>query len=400
MRLIRLMGALAALTLAAPALAQSAAPVMASSPDGTVSVAVTIDGDGRAAYAVSRKGKAILAPSKLGFLFTDVVKLDRRIEVTGQELRDFDETWTQPWGEWTTIRNHYRELKVDFRETTALARVFTVTFRLYNDGVGFRYEFPDQPNMRHANIAEELTEFAFASDGTAWWKPAFLWNREEYLYNKTALSAVANADTPITIRLADGTHVALHEAALVDYSGMAVARTEGNTLRAALHPGAGEAKVRKHGAWNSPWRTLIIADVAGCLDINASVKAARFVRFCDCFNIPLLVFEDVPGFLPGTDQEWHGIIKHGAKLLYAFSEATARPSLQPRWRVVRLTVVNLAQSILLGFRPALRNLRQGFPSSLLQDQSLICLQGAAPWCPKHRQWHSCLRQAASTILVI
>jgi alpha-glucosidase len=127
---------------------------------------------------------------------------------------------------------------------------------------GFRYEFPDQPNLRHANIADELTEFAFASDGTAWWKPAFLWNREEYLYNKTALSAVANADTPVTIKLADGTHVALHEAALVDYSGMAVSRTEGTTLRAALHPGAGEAKVRKHGAWNTPWRTLIIADDA------------------------------------------------------------------------------------------------------------------------------------------
>ena len=113
-----------------------------------------------------------------------------------------------------TIRNRYRELKVHFKETTALARVFTVTFRLYEDGVGFRYEFPEQPNLAQANIADELTEFVFASDGTAWWKPAFLWNREEYLYNKTPLSAVSNADTPITIKLADGTHVALHEAAL------------------------------------------------------------------------------------------------------------------------------------------------------------------------------------------
>ncbi len=248
--------------LLAPVTARAEPVASATSPDGSVQVEVSIDGDGRAAYAVNRNGKPVLAPSKLGFLFTDTTKIDRRLALTGQEAHEFDETWTQPWGEWKNIRNHYRELKVRLKETSTLARGFTVTFRLYDDGVGFRYEFPDQPALAQANIADELTEFAFASDGTAWWKPAFLWNREEYLYNKTPLSAVSNADTPITIKLADGTHVALHEAALVDYSGMAVARTEGNTLRAALHPGAGEPKVQKKGAWNTPWRTLIIADNA------------------------------------------------------------------------------------------------------------------------------------------
>ena len=252
-----------ALLIALPAAAQ--APVRASSPGGAVTVEVTLDGDGRAAYAVSRKGKPILGQSRLGFLFTDVAKIDRSLAVTGQETRDFDETWQQPWGEWSQIRNHYRELKVQFKETKGLGRVFTVTFRIYDDGVGFRYEFPDQPNMHHANIAEELTEFAFAQDGTAWWKPAFLWNREEYLYNKTALSALGTADTPVSIRFADGIHVALHEAALVDYSGMAVVRTEGNTLRAQLTPGAGGPKVIKHGAWSTPWRTLIVADDAAGL---------------------------------------------------------------------------------------------------------------------------------------
>ena len=252
------------LALAAlPALAQQTpGPVTATSPDGSVSVTLTIDGDGRAAYAVSRKGKPVLAPSKLGFLFTDVAKIDRHLAVTGQETRDFDETWSQPWGEWAQIRNHYRELKVHLKETTALARAFTVTFRLYDDGVGFRYEFPQQESLPKANIAEELTEFAFAQDGTAWWKPAFLWNREEYLYTKTALSALGTADTPVTIKLADGNYAALHEAALVDYSGMAVARTEGTTLRAVLTPGAGKPKVEKQGAWSTPWRTLILADSA------------------------------------------------------------------------------------------------------------------------------------------
>ncbi len=262
MRRLETLAALVTLTFAVPAVAQTATPVRATSPDGTIAVELMIDSDGRAAYAVSRKGKAVLAPSKLGFLFTDAAKIDRRLMVAGQEVSDFDQTWQQPWGEWSSIRNHYRALKVHLKETTALARVFTVTFRIYNDGVGFRYEFPEQPNLAHANVAEELTEFAFAQDGTAWWKPAFLWNREEYLYNKTALSALGTADTPVTIKLADGTHVALHEAALVDYSGMAVARAEGTTLRAQLTPGAGKPKVEKHGAWTTPWRTLIIADDA------------------------------------------------------------------------------------------------------------------------------------------
>ena len=260
MKPMRLLTAVAALSFAMPAAAQTAAG--ASSPDGSISVTLTTDGDGRPVYSISRKGQAILNQSRLGFLFTDVPKLDRHLQITGQESSEFDQTWQQPWGEWQTIRNRYRELKVHLKETTALARVFTVTFRIYDDGVGFRYEFPDQPNLRQTNIAEELTEFAFASDGTAWWKPAFLWNREEYLYNRTALSAVGTADTPVTIKLADGTHVALHEAALVDYSGMAVARTEGNTLRAQLTPGAGRPKVTKSGAWTTPWRTLIIADGA------------------------------------------------------------------------------------------------------------------------------------------
>lgn len=259
-----ILGAAAALLAASPAMAEVPArgPVSATSPGGTVKVELTIDGDGRAAYAVTRGGTPIIAPSRLGFLLTDAVKIERRLEVTGTQVRDFDETWTQPWGEWTSIRNRYREFKVTLRETTALGRVFTVTFRLYDDGLGFRYEFPEQAAMPHANIADELTEFNFAQDGTAWWKPAFLWNREEYLYNRTPLSAMSTADTPVTIKLADGTHVALHEAALVDYSGMAVTRTEGTSLRANLTPGADGPKVRKHGAWTTPWRTLIIADNA------------------------------------------------------------------------------------------------------------------------------------------
>ena len=250
--------------IVAPAAAVGQAVATVKSPNGMVSVSVSFDGDGRALYAVSRGGKPVIAPSRLGFMFTDAPKIERDLMYVSQSTRDEDGTWEQPWGEWRTIRNHFREMRVTIREKKWLHRQFDVVFRLYDDGVGFRYEVPDQADLHHANIAEELTEFSFAQDGTAWWKPAFLSNREEYLYQRTALSALGTADTPVTIKLDDGTHVALHEAALVDYSGMAVARSEGTKLRAVLTPGAGRPKVVKSGSWTTPWRTLIIAnDAAG-----------------------------------------------------------------------------------------------------------------------------------------
>ncbi len=254
--------------LAAPTLAQTApvAPATVTSPDGSIVVAVATDGDGRALYTVTRKGKPIVTPSRLGFLFTDARKIERNLKITTTARATRDENWEQPWGEWRSIRDHHNELRVRLQETTALARVMDVVFRVQDDGVGFRYEFPTQPNLPKANIAEELTEFNFAQGGTAWWKPAFLWNREEYLYNRTPLAAIGTAATPMTAKLDDGTHVTIHEAALVDYSSMALLRNEQpNSFKAQLTPGSSGPKVTKSGAFNTPWRTLIIADDAAGL---------------------------------------------------------------------------------------------------------------------------------------
>jgi alpha-glucosidase len=259
--MLRTIVAAAVLAGAAPALAQGQ-PATVSSPDGAITVTVSTDNDGRALYSVSRRGEAIIAPSRLGFLFTDARKIERNLKIADVTRASRDETWEQPWGEWRTIRSQHNEMRVRLMETTALGRVMDVVFRVQNDGVGFRYELPAQEKLPKANIAEELTEFNFASGGTAWWKPAFLWNREEYLYQKTPISAVGTAATPITIKLDSGTHVALHEAALVDYASMAVMKTEGNSFKAVLTPGAGAPKVEKSGAWTTPWRTLIIADDA------------------------------------------------------------------------------------------------------------------------------------------
>ncbi|WP_010186240.1 glycoside hydrolase family 97 protein [Sphingomonas sp. PAMC 26605] len=235
----------------------------ATSPDGRIQVTVATDGEGHATYAIVRKGETIVTPSRLGFLFTDAPKLDRHLHIVSVKRGAADSTWTQPWGEWQSIRDNHTELRVRLQENDGAQRILDVVFRLQDDGVGFRYEFPEQPNLKTINIAEELTQFAFAEDATAWWKPAFEWNREEYLYNRTPLRGVGTAATPITLKLASGTHVALHEAALVDYAGMAVAKVgDSNTLKAVLTPGAGAPKVTRTGPFTTPWRTLIIADDA------------------------------------------------------------------------------------------------------------------------------------------
>ncbi|WP_298580779.1 glycoside hydrolase family 97 protein [uncultured Luteimonas sp.] len=259
----------ALLLCATAATASAAAPpskAQACSPGNVLCVELGTDNDGRPSYAVLREGRAVIAPSRLGMLFTDVPKFERNLEIAAQRQRRFDETWEQPWGERREIRNHYNELTVTLRERSGPRRDFDVVFRLYDDGLGFRYAFRDQPGLAHLNIAEELTEFTLAEDATAWWIPAFEWNREEYLYNTTPLQQVGDAQTPITLRTGDGLHVSIHEAALVDYSGMNLTRVEGRRLKAALTPGSGtSAKVSVATPFSTPWRTLQVAPRAGDL---------------------------------------------------------------------------------------------------------------------------------------
>ncbi|CAN7194187.1 glycoside hydrolase family 97 protein [Pseudoxanthomonas sp. LjRoot168] len=240
-----------------------------TSPDGSLIVELSTDNDGRPAYAVSRKGQPVIAPSRLGFLLLDAPKFERNIEIVQPRTRAFDETWEQPWGERRFIRNHFNELTVTLKEKAKPFRSFDVVFRVFDDGVGFRYRFPKQPGLEQVKISEELTEFSLARDATAWWIPAGEWNREEYLYHRTPVQQVGDAQTPITFKFEDGTHLSIHEAALVDYSGMNLTRVEDRKLKAALTPGIGEGKVVRAAPFDTPWRTLLLSDDAAGLAMSS-----------------------------------------------------------------------------------------------------------------------------------
>lgn len=262
---------LAAQTVFAPAaLAQSAnGPLEVSSPGGVLSVRLgfgeaNID-KGIPTYEVRRFGRPVVDRSKLGFRFANALDLSPYMEVTQAERRSVDVTWEQPWGEKRFIRNHFNELAVTFTETTALKRRMRVVFRVYDDGIGFRYELPDQPNLKEALITEELTEFRFAEDATAWWIPARKPNRYEYIYQTTPLNDVFMAHTPVTMRTGDGLHISIHEAALVDYASMVLRRTDNNAFQADLTPWSDGVRVRVNSPFVTPWRTLQIADTAGGL---------------------------------------------------------------------------------------------------------------------------------------
>ncbi len=252
--------------IASPALAAPLAS--ASSPDGSITVSFDGDGDGHALYAVTRNGKPLIASSRLGFLLSDSYAMVRDFAFVDAAKANGDDTWEQPWGERRYVRSHYNELLVRYQQKSGLKRMMAIRFRVFNDGVGFRYEIPDQPNLKVMNIAEELTEFDVAQPGTAWWITGGEWNRYEQIYQKTAIDAVSTAHTPITMRLNDGTHLAFHEAALVDYSAYWFKRVEGQKFRTMLSPSSRGPKVVRTAPFNTPWRTIRITNDAAKLVEN------------------------------------------------------------------------------------------------------------------------------------
>ena len=238
------------------------------SPDGSIVVEFSLS-DGVPRYRVSNDGREVIGASRLGFLFGSDGTLADDLLITESSTSSFDETWTQVWGEVKTIRNNYTELRVGLSQTGDLRRM-NVVFRVFDDGIGFRYELPAQEHSRDIVITDELTEFAISEDARTWWIPAYGDNRYEYLYTESTLSSLRSeapdgVHTPLTIETDDGLYLSLHEAALTGYSSMTLSNTHGTTLEADLEPWSDGTKVKAVTPLTTPWRTIQIADTPGDL---------------------------------------------------------------------------------------------------------------------------------------
>lgn len=237
-----------------------AASLAVSSPDGKITFTLS-DDNSQPTYQVSFNDKTIIQPSKLGFDFATAASMRDGLSITTHQRNSVDSSWQQPWGEARVIQDKHNELAVTFAKQTDKSPQYTVRVKVFDDGVGFRYEVAQNQALY---ITRELTEFAFAQSdkSTAWWIPARGWNRYEYVYNTTPLHDAPHVHTPFTLKNQDGVHISVHEAALIDYAGMTLNQRRPGTFVADLTPWSDGVAVKTNGKFNTPWRTLQIGDEA------------------------------------------------------------------------------------------------------------------------------------------
>ena len=256
------------------------------SPNGQLRLNFSINAQGEPVYELYYKDKVVIKPSKLGLELKDDPGLMNGFTLAGVQTSTFDETWQPVWGEEKEIRNHYNEMAVTLNQQ-AQGRHIVLRFRLFDDGLGFRYEFPLQKNLNYFVIKEEHTQFAMAGDHTAFWIPGD-YDTQEYDYTESRLSEIrglmpgaitdnasqtqfspTGVQTALQMKTADGLYINLHEAALVDYSCMHLNLDDKNLVfESWLTPDAQGNKGYLQAPCTSPWRTVIVSDDAR--DILAS----------------------------------------------------------------------------------------------------------------------------------
>lgn len=241
-----------------------------TSPNGLLKVHFHLE-KGVPFYAVSYKGESFIADSKMGFLLKDQPGLDKDFTLISFTQSVANQTWTQPWGEVKEIRNNYQAGIISLEEKGGSKRKLNIEFRVFDDGVGFRYEFPQQAGLKEFIITDELTEFSLAKDFTAWWIPAYLKDGDiemdsEFLFRKDSVSGLnEKMHTPLTMQSGDSLFISIHEAALMDYAAMTLNRTNDQTLKADLVPWANGNLVEAVAPMKTPWRTIQVADKPGDL---------------------------------------------------------------------------------------------------------------------------------------
>lgn len=235
-----------------------------SSPNNILQVEIMVT-DGIPYYKIYRFNRELISKSRLGFRLKEGFDLSKNFIVKKVQRDTVDTIWTQVWGEKHKIRNHYHELTLYLEGNNYSTGKMILVFRVFDDGVGFRYIIPSQRKLKKIQIMDELTQFSCSGDYKAWWIPAYKWNRYEYLYKQNKIHELDTVHTPLTMETPDGVFLSIHEAALTDYASMTLAHSEGFMLEADLVPWWDGVKVRGELPLKTPWRTIQIADDPGGL---------------------------------------------------------------------------------------------------------------------------------------
>ncbi len=253
-----------------------------ASPNGNMVFRLISNPGDKLSYAVDYKGMNVVKPSSIGFKLNVPALVLDKFSITSIDKRTIDESWDPVWGEVKTIRNHCNEIALKLKTTNDI--VVILIARVFDDGVGFRFEFPDQPNLKHFVIGEEMTEIALTGDHTAWWIPGDF-DTNEYWYNQTKLSEIDAAggklsaeihaktffdrnavQTPLMMKTAEGLYINIHEAALVNYPALNLVLDKNTfVFHSHLVPDAVGNKAYLQTPTKTPWRTILISDKAADL---------------------------------------------------------------------------------------------------------------------------------------
>jgi len=234
------------------------------SPNKKISL-VFNNSDSKPTYSIQFNGHDLITKSRMGFKFKNMKPLDGDFTITGYEISAKDDHWEQAWGEQRVIHEDYESLFVELMENKENPRQLNIEFKVFNDGVGFRYILPEQAGIDSIFITDELTEFSFADNPKSWSINAYDEMKYELLYQERTINELDTVHTPLTLETTNGLYVSIHEAALKDFSSMTLCNHAKNKLKVDLVPWKDGIKVKAKGSFKTPWRSIQIAEKPGDL---------------------------------------------------------------------------------------------------------------------------------------
>ncbi|MBC3764737.1 glycoside hydrolase family 97 protein [Neptunicella marina] len=290
----------------------SATEVAVSSPDGKLTFTLSDDKD-QTEYWLDYQGQRIILPSPLGLEFKQQGQFGDGFKITDSQRTSVQESWQQPWGERKTIEDKHNELNVVLADKKR--GHFNIRIRMFDDGLGFRYEFPKQKGFDKVEVIDEDTEFRMpdSHNATAWWIPARHHNRYEYVYNTTPLHKAEKLHTPFTFKLSSGVHMSIHEAALIDWAAMTLEPEHDGEFKAELTPWSDGVLVKTQVPFKSSWRTVQVSpDAKGLLNSDLILNLNEPNKLGDVSWIKPGKYVGIWWGMHLNENTWGSGPKHGA----------------------------------------------------------------------------------------